>query len=127
MRGREKKPYELAQIDGAASMSPARYRGAAPIDDLPALGEAPEFLEPAERHCYAWFASTYPWLKAGDQPLIVLLSKLYTKVIAGTASDAERGQFLTGLAKIGATPSDRTRLFTAGIAGKAVSKQSKYF
>lgn len=118
MGGRPRKPTSLHVIEGTRTRTD---RSAEPVDSRP-LGEPPKHLKAAQRRVWEEFVESMPAgvLAQADryavEVVVLLIAKMRT---AAGLTAAEIGTLQRGLASLGMTPADRSRV---GLAKKEPQK-----
>ncbi len=114
---RPRKPTEALILTGAFQKNPSRRRAIGPKSDA-GLGEPPRHLTQAEADCWREAAANAPpgVLTSGDRWIVEVASRLMAKLRGagvGGMRGAELSQLTGSLAKLGWTPSDRSRVALA--------------
>lgn len=99
-----------AIVSGAALKHPERYRDrTAPVGMLPIGGPYEAMTEP-QRAIWAECKANMPWLHAGHRLLLRVVCVLAVKSTEPDAKAATLGALSTALSKLGATPSDESKI-----------------
>jgi hypothetical protein len=111
----QRKPTEVLIINGAFAHDPSRRREIGPKSDK-ALGTAPDHLSDAERVVWKEVIKNAPTgvLTSTDRVIVEVVVRLLTKFRADWLNGAELGQLCSGLARLGWTPADRSRVAGSG-------------
>ena len=110
---RHAQPRELAELKGAVSKDPQRYRNSVPKSELP-VGEPPEHMSDGAKEC--WFeisAKSIPGvLTYADTLLLEVVSNLLHEYRQDPVEFAvgKYTHLIGTLARFGMSPSDRTKL-----------------
>jgi hypothetical protein len=102
-------PIDKARMTGAALKNPQRYRGRTE-PHVEALGEASPYLDGIGRQAFDCFRRELPWLTEADRALVEVGAVLRARIMAGADSVAALRGLAAVLTKLGATPTDRSRV-----------------
>lgn len=105
-------PQAVAEITGAATKNPARFRGRS-SPRVRSLGPPRKALNAAEKRLWKEFNEDLPWLGRSDRRLVELAVKLQHRI--DTEPDcpvAVFAQMRMVLSAMGGTPVDRSRVAT---------------
>ncbi|MCP5431860.1 MAG: hypothetical protein H6923_01180 [Alphaproteobacteria bacterium] len=107
---RPRNPLALSRVTGATLKNPGRYRGRAEPKVGP-IGEPPAYLDEAARKAWRLFVRELPWLARSDRALLELVCPLRARIMAGEALGTKLATFYRMvLSKLGASPSDRSKV-----------------
>lgn len=103
-------PALKAKVTGAAQRSPGRFKGR--VDPkVKAVGAPPDHLTPEAKRAWRMFVSRMPWLARSDEAMLELASMIRGLILAGEdVGVAKLGLYATTLSKLGASPTDRTKV-----------------
>lgn len=108
-----RQPVAKARITGAAAKNPQRHRGRSDPKCGP-IGLPPAYLSLAGKHAWGEFTKELPWLVASDRAFLALACDLRAKIQGGDnrepATMDERREYRMILGKLGASPSDRSKI-----------------
>lgn len=103
-------PAMVANVTGAAAKNPGRFKGRANPKVKP-VGAPPEHLSPTGKRAWRMFVSRMPWLTASDEPMLELASMIRGQILAREDVGVQKlGLYATTLSKLGATPTDRSKV-----------------
>jgi phage terminase small subunit len=103
-------PALKAAITGATAKNPGRFKGRANPKGK-TVGAPPEHLSPTAKRAWRMFASRMPWLTASDEAMLELASMIRGQILAREDVGVQKlGLYATTLSKLGATPTDRTKV-----------------
>ena len=116
MKGRPRIPTKVLQMRGAFDKHPERLRARAGEPEVrEPLGDPPPTFD--ESHAARWLncRDWWPWLTIADRVQIELIVRLWVKLSGGEEKVA--APLNAALAKVGANPSDRSRINAGGKPG----------
>lgn len=103
-------PAMKAAVTGAAAKNPGRFKGRANPKVKP-IGAPPEHLTVHAKRAWRMFVSRMPWLTASDEAMLELASMIRGLILAGEDVGVQKlGLYATTLSKLGASPTDRTKV-----------------
>ncbi len=113
MKGRPRTPTKVLKMRGAFDKHPERARARAGEPEVrEPLGDPPQTFD--ESHAARWLdcRAWWPWLSIADRVQIELIVRLWVKLSGGDTKAA--APLNAALAKVGANPSDRSRINAGG-------------
>lgn len=103
-------PALKAAITGAAAKNPGRFKDRAKPKGK-SVGAPPDHLTVEARRAWRMFVSRMPWLSASDEAMLELASMIRGLILAGEEVGVQKlGLYATTLSKLGASPTDRTKV-----------------
>jgi hypothetical protein len=103
-------PALKAKITGAAAKNPGRHKGRAD-PKVAAVGEPPSYLTPAARRAWRMFVRRLPWLTAADEAMLAIAAMVQGQLMDGDeVGVAKLNLYQSVLSKLGASPTDRTKV-----------------
>ena len=102
-------PGAKAKATGAAIKNPARYRNRPEPHGAP-LGDASDFLNADARAAWSNFCRELPWLLESDRAMMEIVASLRGRMAAGDISATMLRVYQACLTKLGASPTDRSRI-----------------
>lgn len=113
LMGRHRQPDALAEIKGATRANPQRYRNETPRCEIP-FGDPPAHLtRDAKKAWQEIEAGCIPGVLAGADRVLVETAAILLAQMRKSPDDfpaAKLGHLIGALARLGMTPTDRTRL-----------------
>lgn len=105
-----RQPLDRARVSGAAAKNPQRFRDRTePGTAL--LGAPSQHLDANGRRVFEAFKRELPWLRESDRALLEVAVCLRSRVYADPSAPAATLRALAAvLTKLGATPTDRSRV-----------------
>lgn len=103
-------PVMKAGITGAATKNPGRFANRANPKVKP-VGDPPPHLSVSARRAWRMFVRRLPWLTAADEAMLGLAAMVQGALMDGEPIGvAKLNMFQTVLSKLGASPTDRTKV-----------------
>lgn len=104
-------PKAKAEITGATSRNPARFRGRNEPEGGP-LGEAPTWMTAAQRAMWNTFANELPWLNGSHRALVEIAVTVRARLVAGEEVGVQALNLLRlTLSQMGASPVDASKVY----------------
>lgn len=112
---RPRTPLAKAKTEARDKKDPQRFRNRSEPTGTKPLGSPPDWVEDtdASKARTAWrsLANRIPWLNSSHEPLLVVASHLYGRLIAGQEVGVQALNALRQcLAQMGATPADASKV-----------------
>lgn len=111
-----RRPRAHSRIAGADCKNPRRYRTRTE-PKVSAVGGPPAYLHDEAKAAWRSFMLELPWLSKSDRALLELASTMRARIAAGGVLGMKaRVEYRQILSKLGATPSDRSRINVATVS-----------
>lgn len=107
---RPRLPQAKAETSGAAAHNPARFKDRKSPKKTRPLGEPYKTMAEDEQAVWAELAREMPWLHSTHRTMLLMASRLTAKLHADTLSVSGMETLARFLSKLGATPTDETKV-----------------
>ncbi|NDV52938.1 hypothetical protein [Salipiger sp. PrR003] len=105
-------PLRKAELTGAASKNPQRFRDRKEPHGGPVLGRAPTYFNKPQRAAWSKFKAELPWLVEADRAMVEMASIVRSLIedTPAAVSAAMIREYRQQLSALGATPTARSKV-----------------
>jgi hypothetical protein len=107
---RSRTPKAKAEVSGAALHDPQRFRDRKRPHNTRSLGEPYARMTDSEKEAWEELDCECPWLHSAHRPIVKLACVLMGKLADGSTNISDINGLSAILSKLGATPSDESRI-----------------